>query len=674
MRILALSIATLRCATGLVTPRPHAARRGPVLRASILRSSRDDGAITGKRRMIRAKGQELGKTLLQQANAKLTEQRPSLMRGARRALSDFRSVTNEIVDYTVASAQLSRQNLMAWAQAFAALAACVAAGAATASGSAAAFPELVGKYGAARALAARATAAVFALGFGIALRQNKALIGNNGLAPYPKVLERVENRTAWARIEALPTLLWLSKNRTDSALTAVAGLGLAIAAPCALGGALHGGGRFALVACYACYASISNVGGPFYGYGWESQLLETAALCALPSHPEWVGVLALRWLACKVMLGAGLIKLRARGRVSDGWHDLTAMTTFFETQPLPSPMSRRLHFAPRGFHLFATASNHAIELFAPLGLIVGCLLRMLPFGGLQSVGRSLVVFYGLVHVLFQAALIGSGNLSFLNWLTIIPALACFDDAALMWLVNVAPPLNAGPGLRWVVNLPLALGLATALAWLNAPVYENLVGPARKDNNTTRPQRQIMNGSFDRLLNVRRVCEILRVAPPARPVNLRSLRLANTFGAFGSVERSRDLLVVEGSRGPGEDWREFDFRGQRADLSARPPLLAPWHWRLDWQMWIAACQGPNATSERWFTTLLLRLLENDAAVSSLLHANPFLESEPPTHVRVSQYRYAFCEPDDGTDAVWTRELQRVLVRPIGKDALREALRT
>ena len=94
--------------------------------------------------------------------------------------------------------------------------------------------------------------------------------------------------------------------------------------------------------------------------------------------------------------------------------------------------------------------------------------------------------------------------------------------------------------------------------------------------------------------------------------------------------------MEGSRGEADDWnwREFDFRGQRADLNARPVVLAPWHWRLDWQLWIAACKGPNGTNDRWFLSLLLKLLENDAATSSLLHANPFLDSEPPTHVRVA----------------------------------------
>ena len=59
----------------------------------------------------------------------------------------------------------------------------------------------------------------------------------------------------------------------------------------------------------------------------------------------------------------------------------------------------------------------------------------------------------------------------------------------------------------------------------------MVGPARKESTG---KRQVMNGSFDRVVSIRRLCEKLRIAPPSRPLNLRSLRLANTFGAFGSV--------------------------------------------------------------------------------------------------------------------------------------------
>ena len=122
MRVVA-ALTLLSGATGLVAPRPR------VTMSTILHSSRDGSQPIGtKRQLIRAKSQEIGKTLLQKAK----ERRPSLVRGVRRAVSDFRDVTNEVVDYTIASAQLSRQNLLAWAQAFGALAAAAAVGAATA--------------------------------------------------------------------------------------------------------------------------------------------------------------------------------------------------------------------------------------------------------------------------------------------------------------------------------------------------------------------------------------------------------------------------------------------------------------------------------------------------------------------------------------------------------------
>ena len=57
----------------------------------------------------------------------------------------------------------------------------------------------------------------------------------------------------------------------------------------------------------------------------------------------------------------------------------------------------------------------------------------------------------------------------------------------------------------------------------------------------------MNGSFDRVVSIRRLCEKLRIAPPSRPLNLKSLSLANAFGAFGSVQQTRDLLVATHGR-------------------------------------------------------------------------------------------------------------------------------
>jgi hypothetical protein len=89
---------------------------------------------------------------------------------------------------------------------------------------------------------------------------------------------------------------------------------------------------------------------------------------------------------------------------------------------------------------------------------------------------------GAVIVLFQAVLILSGNLSFLNWLTIVPALACFDDS--LWarilpgrLVAAAdgPSSAHGRAGRW----PWRPGRSPrSVAVLSVKPVANLFSPAR----------------------------------------------------------------------------------------------------------------------------------------------------------------------------------------------------
>src|SRR5262245_34784303 len=129
-----------------------------------------------------------------------------------------------------------------------------------------------------------------------------------------------------------------------------------------------------------------------------------------PRRPPPTLVLWLfRWLIFRIMLGAGLIKLRG----DPAWRDLTALYFHFETQPLPNPLSRSFHFLPRPLLQLGVVFNHAAELAAPW-------LALGP--------RRLRRVAGAAIVAFQGMLLLSGNLSFLNGLTIVPALACFDDA------------------------------------------------------------------------------------------------------------------------------------------------------------------------------------------------------------------------------------------------------
>src|SRR5262249_12082358 len=113
----------------------------------------------------------------------------------------------------------------------------------------------------------------------------------------------------------------------------------------------------------------------------------------------------------RVMLGAGLIKLRG----DPCWRDLTCMLYHYETQPLPNPLSWYMHQLPPLFHQIEVLGNHFVELIVPWTLFAPRRLRHL--GGICLVG-------------FQIYLIFSGNLSWLNWLTIALCIAAFDDQAL----------------------------------------------------------------------------------------------------------------------------------------------------------------------------------------------------------------------------------------------------
>src|SRR5206468_324738 len=142
--------------------------------------------------------------------------------------------------------------------------------------------------------------------------------------------------------------------------------------------------------------------------------------------PPLAVIWLLRWVLFRVMFGAGLIKLRG----DPCWRDLTCMLYHYETQPLPNPLSWYLHQLPPVLHAMEVLGNHFVELVVPWTLFAPRWLRHI--GGVFLVG-------------FQLYLICSGNLSWLNWLTIALCIPCFDDQALAPLF----PQSLRDGLPWL---------------------------------------------------------------------------------------------------------------------------------------------------------------------------------------------------------------------------------
>jgi hypothetical protein len=451
---------------------------------------------------------------------------------------------------------------------------------------------------------------VYAVAFLVAANQLVPLVGEHGLTPAVDYLHRIHTSvgSSFSGMMGLPTLFWFGIS--DRGLTAFAWAGFALSLVVVAGYA----NAIILAILWAMYMSIVHIGQIWYGYGWESQLLETGFLsiflCPLidprpfPSRPPPVLVLWLfRWLGFRIMVGAGLIKLRG----DSCWRDLTCMYYHYETQPIPSPISRYLHFAPHWFHKIETAWNHFAELVVP----------WFSFGPRRA--RHIA---GVLLVSFQLLLIISGNLSFLNYVTIIPFLACLDDT--FWrrilparLVRAGDRTDAEPDLSLLQN-GVALVLTALVAWLSIAPVTNLVSA-----------RQVMNTSFD------------------------PLDLVNTYGAFGVVGRERDEIIFEGTNeaviGGDTQWKPYEFKAKPGDPNRAPPFIAPYQPRIDWQIWFAAMASPGEYP--WTLHFVWKLLHNDQATLSLLANNPFRDA-PPRHIRARLYRYHFAPL--GEKAWWTRE--------------------
>ncbi len=451
------------------------------------------------------------------------------------------------------------------------------------------------------------------------------LVGHAGLLPADSFLSRVEQQlgSRWAGFLTLPSLFWAGIS--DSALLALSWLGVALSLVVLAGFA----NAILLLGLWALYMSFVHIGQDWYGFGWEIQLLETGFLaiflCPLLDgrpfprrRPPLALIWLLRWLIFRIMLGAALIKLRG----DPCWRDLTCLYYHYETQPIPNPLSRAFHFLPQWIHRTGALFNYVAELVAPWFAFVP--LRCAP------------ELAGAAMLLLQAILILSGNLSFLNWLTIVPILACFDDALLRRLLPrrlVARAESAAAAARDSRAQRFAVLLLVLLVSILS------VGPLR--NLLSREQR--MNTSFD------------------------ALALVNTYGAFGSVGRERNEIVFEGTEeqqlGPGTRWREYEFPCKPGDVARRPCMVAPYQPRLDWQIWFAAMSSP----ERYpFTVRLLsKLLQNDRGAKSLLANDPF-PTTPPRWVRARLYRYELERPGAESGAWWKRTLVGEWLPPLALD--------
>ena len=440
---------------------------------------------------------------------------------------------------------------------------------------------------------------VYLIAFIVALNQFKPLLGERGLLPVSAYVKQVSFSEAPSLFQFYPK---------DIAFTTAAWLGIVFSCFAITGVAERYSTWVSMLVwalLWVLYLSFVNVGQTFYGFGWESILLEigffTIFLGSRHVEPPVIVIWLLRWVLFRVMFGAGLIKMRG----DPCWHDWTCLDYHYETQPMPNPLSWFLHWGPAWTHRAGVGFNHFVELIVPFGLF-------LP--------QPICLIAGLLTIVFQASIMASGNLSWLNVLTIVLAISALDDRLFKFMLRTTGPVLDPPHL---VHRLAIFAVAMLVAYLSINPIRNMISP-----------RQIMNQSFN------------------------PYHLVGTYGAFGGITRVRYEVIVEGTDEavltPSTKWLEYEFKGKPGDPGRLPLQIAPYHLRLDWMMWFAAMS--EYTEHPWFVHFVAKLLQGDGPVLSLIKTNPF-PRQAPRYVRANLYEYHFTTPGEKkkTGQWWSRQL-------------------
>ncbi len=353
-----------------------------------------------------------------------------------------------------------------------------------------------------------------------------------------------------------------------------------------------------LIFLWAAYLSLSIAGQDFYQFQWDILLLETGFLAIFlapwnlwvkkAASPPRLAHFLLIWLLFRLLFESGVVKLTSGDPT---WANGTALDYHYFTQPLPTPVAWFAQQLPDWFQWLSVKAVLLIELVLPFFLF---LPRRLRIAGAGSIA-------GLQFLIFI-----TGNYGIFNLLTLALCLLVADDAmwgslAIRMKAAKAPQRFLPPWLLWPVAaavfllslVPLTYAFRKPVPWME---------PLAAAYSTISPFRTI-----------------------------------NGYGLFAAMTTQRLEISIQGSD-DGVNWKPYVFKYKPGPLQRRPPRVAPYMPRLDWQMWFAALSRGDRTP--WFESFLGRLLEASPAVLDLMDEAPAFEGGRPRYIRALGDGYTF----------------------------------
>lgn len=448
----------------------------------------------------------------------------------------------------------------------------------------------------------RALGFVFLFAFISFGSQALGLIGSQGLLPIQELVTAAQDQLGLERYWFLPMLFWVNDSDLMIQLVCWAGELFSFLL------IINVFPRCSLMFLYVFYLSLIVAGRDFMTFQWDAYLLETGIIAIFLLGTKSIGIWLLRWLLFRFVFAAGLVKILS-GDMS--WHDFTALTYYFNTEPLPTSLAWYAHQLP----------DYLLKIGTGFALLIELIISFLIF-----FPRRIRFFAGFSILLLQFTILITGNYNFFNILTILLCLVLFDDQAIKSII----PTKA---VNWILLPKMSYSLSAYVVYPFAIITIIL--------SLIQFQMRFIGGVSMPIAWVHNV-----IAP---------LHIVNPYGPFAIITKERMEIILEGSN-DGENWKEYSFKYKPGDINRRPPWNIPHQPRLDWQMWFAALGLPE--NNVWLPRLLQRILDGSQPVLDLLGKNPFPD-KPPVYIRAQFYEYRFTTSDERKEsgAWWERRLVR-----------------
>ncbi|CCQ72894.1 lipase maturation factor family protein [Magnetospira sp. QH-2] len=436
------------------------------------------------------------------------------------------------------------------------------------------------------ALFLKGLAIVYAIAFASLAVQVQGLAGSDGMFPIADQLAGAEAQLGWSRFLRVPSVFWLADG--DWALSAAAWAGVALSVPLLLGRYRQA----SLIGLFVLYLSLQQAGTIFLHFQWDYLILEAGFLAIfLANGGSRLVIWMMRWLLFRLRFLSGISKIISG---DPSWIGLTALTAYFETQPLPHIGAWYAHQLPQWMLQGGTLATLVIEIAVPFLFLAPRRWRM--------VGAGLTI-------LMQVLIIATSNHNFINLLTILLCLFLFDDQALRAVLprwSLASARQKVGGLHKMVFGPLAALII-------------LVSLLQSTSMVTgwRPGGWVQ----------------------ALVMQVESFRIANLYHVFPTMKMERLEVVIEWSM-DGETWQPLELAHRPGDPARAPGFVMPHQPRLDWLIWFVPPQDPVFMI--FYRRFMEKLLEGSPSVLALLPDDSFKDG-PPQFLRASLWQYRFTDP-------------------------------